>query len=501
MKRFFKLMLIAIAVSFGMMSCSTNSVEDEPNPVTPDPETKTLNIRVVSNDFTRAEGDVADNAIQTLYLAFYKGEDTTPLYIKEATMGSNNTYSVEIPSNMGENPDKVIAFANITDRDLISNALSASTIDELQNGNDALVMSSAVYFDDEKLVNYSSVTSENIYGDISIDIYLDRLATKVTVEKDKDVKMPKLTVNGDETLDMDIINWGLIGTDKSSYLLKQIASSSFNLDWAKKDYSLSWAESVNHGKFSNTSDLNKISLGEANISLSSSTYSHETTRNEEEMQLPNSKPSIILVGEYKKNGTAIGTCYRLRSGDKNQIFTEDELMQKIAVDKDILFVKSTDESIKNAELSDIKNALTLSTPSIDGKTIPDYGVTPQLKPESEISDITFCDSKGNEYKRDVLNTLLCNRYGILEKYYEGKCIFIVPIVHSEENNIYGLVRNHTYTLKIQSIAGFGRGIADATSIISEETIPELESTYTINSTLHVNSWTEIGQDINITPSE
>ena len=54
---------------------------------------------------------------------------------------------------------------------------------------------------------------------------------------------------------------------------------------------------------------------------------------------------------------------------------------------------------------------------------------------------------------------------------------------------------------IKSITGFGRGITDDTSIISEETIPELESTYTINSTLHVNSWTEIGQDINITPSE
>ena len=362
-------------------------------------------------------------------------------------------------------------------------------------------MSSAVYFDDGKLVNYSSVTSENIYGGKSIDIYLDKIAAKVTVAKGEAAKMPTLTVNEDETLDMDIISWGLTGTDKSSYLLKQISSSSFNLNWAKKDYSLSWAESVNHGKFLNAIDIDRITLGGANLSLSYSIYSHETTRNEEEIQLPNSKPSIILVGEYKKNGTEIGTFYRLRSGDKNQIYVEAEFIQKIALDKDILFVKSADGSIKNAGLSDIQKALTLSTPSIEGKNIPDYGVTPQLKPESEISDISFCDSKGNGYNRDVLNSLLCNRYGILEKYNEGKCVFIVPIVHDQENNIYGLVRNHIYTLTIKSITGFGRGITDDTSIISEETIPELESTYTINSTLHVNSWTEIGQDINITPSE
>lgn len=495
---------MAFAISLGMMSCSTNAVEDEPTPVNPQQEIKTLNIRVVSNDFTRAEGDVAEDAIQTLYLAFYKGDGTTPLYIKEAISENDGNYLVSIDIDPLNVPDRVIAYANFSGETGLDNAIAStpSTItDILPNSDGCFKMSSAVYFDDGKLVNYSSVTSENIYGGKSIDIYLDKIAAKVTVAKGEAAKMPTLTVNEDETLDMDIISWGLTGTDKSSYLLKQISSSSFNLNWAKKDYSLSWAESVNHGKFLNAIDIDRITLGGANLSLSYSIYSHETTRNEEEIQLPNSKPSIILVGEYKKNGTEIGTFYRLRSGDKNQIYVEAEFIQKIALDKDILFVKSADGSIKNAGLSDIQKALTLSTPSIEGKNIPDYGVTPQLKPESEISDISFCDSKGNGYNRDVLNSLLCNRYGILEKYNEGKCVFIVPIVHDQENNIYGLVRNHIYTLTIKSITGFGRGITDDTSIISEETIPELESTYTINSTLHVNSWTEIGQDINITPSE
>ncbi len=499
MKRFSKLMILAIAISSGMMSCSTNAVEDEPTPVNPESETRTLNIRVVSNDFTRA--DESGNEINTLYLAFYKGEETTPLYIKPATK-ENDSFKVEISINPSNIPNKVVAFANFSDDEGMNNAITTtpSTVDVIQpDGEGYFKMSSAVYYDEEKLINYSPVISENIYGGTPIDIYLDRLAAKVTVEKEESATMPSLTVNENETLTIDIINWGLTGTDKSSYLLKQVPNTSSALIWAIKDHSLSWAKSVNHGNLTDALNINNITLEGANVSLASSTYAHETTRNEDDLKFQNSKPSIILVGKYKKNNVEIGTFYRLRSGDNNQTFTEIEFMQKVAADKGILFVKLADESIKNVELSDIENALTLSTPTIEGKKIPSFGVSPQLK--SDISTIPFCNSKGVKYDKAELNALLCNRYGILEKYNDGKCIFIVPIVHNKVNNIYGLVRNHSYKLTIKSISGFGRGIADNTSEISEETIPELESTYTINSTLHVNKWTEIGQDITIPASE
>ena len=489
-------MILAVVLSMGIISCSKSAVEDEPNPVNPEPETRTLNIRVVSNDFTRA--DESGNEIKTLYLAFYKEGNATPLDIKPA-IKENNSFKVEISIDPSKVPDKVVAFANFSDVESMKNAtaVTPSTVDDIQpDGDGYFKMSSAVYYDEEKLINYSPVTSENIYGGTPIDIYLDRLAAKVTVEKSEGATMPSLTVNGNETITIDIFNWGLTGTDNSSYLLKQVPNSSSTLTWAIKDHSISWAESVNHGKFPDVLDINKIALEGANISLASSIYAHETTRNEDDLKHPNSTASIILVGKFLKDNAVIGTFYRLRSGDKNQIFTEEEFMQKIFDENDFLFVNSNKEK---ASLADIKAALALKTPSIDDKNIPSFGVSPQLKTET----MTFYNSKGDAYSKEVLNKLLYNRYGILEKYNDGKCIFIVPIVHNKNNNMYGLVRNHSYKLTIKSISGFGRGIADSTNpiLISEETIPELESTYTINSTLNVNKWTEIEQEITIPASK
>ncbi len=77
-------------------------------------------------------------------------------------------------------------------------------------------------------------------------------------------------------------------------------------------------------------------------------------------------------------------------------------------------------------------------------------------------------------------------------------MFIIPIEHiNGENPLYGLVRNHSYTLTLKSIAGFGRGVAKEDSPISDMVVPGLSDSYTINASLQVNDWTEITQEIDI----
>lgn len=529
MKRFSKLMILAIAISSGMMSCSTNAVEDEPTPINPESETRTLNIRVVSNDFTRA--DESGNEINTLYLAFYKGEETTPLYIKPATLGQNNTYSVEIPANMTKLLDKVIAFANITDKDIISGALTGSTVEKVQNDDDYLIMSSAVYFDNNatntsKPIYSSPITYNETDRDKTIYIYLERVAAKIAVNNDNyaSSELPVTNYEGSSiNLSTDIVGWGLTFTDSKSYLMKQLpnkynATTFENLesqlesltnefyahsDWNNHDNrTISWANSVNCNAFSE-SNLNIIKLSEANKEFGPFVYAHESTRSKTTLQNKNSKPSIVIVGQYKNGNTLLGTFYRLRSNGKDYIYTAEEYFDYLSKEIDFIYVKEND-NITKASAENLNKLLTLSTPSenIAGSAIPDFYVTPQVKvlEDNGNQTIVLCKKSGDQYSIDELNKLLYAHAGLLEMYYNGQCIFIEPIkhFHKDGNDIYGIIRNHSYKLNIYSITGFGRGVASNKSLISEEDIPEISSSYKVNTTVYVNEWNEQPeQDIDI----
>lgn len=528
MKRFSKLMILAIAISSGMMSCSTNAVEDEPTPVNPESETRTLNIRVVSNNFTRADGDVTDETIQTLYLAFYKGEDTTPLYIKEATMGQDNNYSVEIPANMAKMLDKVIAFANITDKDIISGALTGSTVEKVQNDDRSLVMSSAVYFEnnnnsDNKPIYYSLIPANKTADNATIYIYLDRVASKIAVTNDK-FSFTKPKVENCNNISMDIIGWGVNFTDNKSYVMKNLPERYITITlgslesqlelltndvYAQSDWNnynnrtISWANTLNFNKFSGV-DLNIIKLANANNSFGSSIYAHETTRSTSDLEKKNSKPSIVIVGQYKNGDNALGTFYRLRYNGSDYIYTAEEYFDYLNKEVDFLYVEENN-NIKKASAEDLNKLLTLSTPSenIAGSVIPDFYVTPQVKvlEDNGNQTIVLCKKSGDPYSIDELNKLLYAHAGLLEMYYNGQCIFIEPIKHYHnygEDIVYGIIRNHSYTLNINNITGFGRGVASNESLISEEDIPEISSSYKVNTTVYVNDWNEQSpQDIDI----
>lgn len=529
MKRFSKLMILAIAISSGMMSCSTNAVEDEPTPVNPESETRTLNIRVVSNNFTRGgeTSETTDESIKTLYLAFYKGEETTPLYIKEASIGQDNTYSVEIPANMAKMLDKVIAFANITDKNIISGALTRSTVEKVQNDDGSLIMSSAVYFENNSVSNstpvyYSSIKGNESVGNERIDIYLDRVASKITVNEDNFYATPldvKNYQNLSMNLLMDIIGWGVTFTDDKTYLMKQLpegyTSTRRNLETLLSDYAyslnnwnkpndktISWANSFNFNNFSGV-DLNTIKLSDANNSFGSSIYAHETTRSTSDLEKKNSKPSIVIVGQYKNGDNALGTFYRLRSNGSDYIYTAEEYFDYLNKDLNFLYVKENNNIVK-ATTEKLKELLTLSAPSenvTEGNIIPDFLVSPQLK---NGQTNTFCDNSGNSYSDDDLNKLLYAYAGLLEMYFNGQCIFVEPIKHYQYDNdiLYGIIRNHSYTLNIQSITGFGRGVASNESLISEEDIPEISSSYKVNTTVYVNDWNKQNeQDIDIDNSK
>lgn len=504
-------MILAIAISSGMMSCSTNAVEDEPTPVNPESETRTLNIRVVSNDFTRAGEKVADDAIQTLYLAFYKEGDNTPIYIKEAN-GSDYNYTVEIPAKMVDNLDKVIAFANITDKKIISEPLTGSTIGKVQNDDDgSLIMSSSIYFNEGNSslpIYYSPIVKNN-----TIVITLDRVASKVTVKNSitQDISVPNVDKYSD--FSMAIESWGVTLTDKESYLIKQLPENYLltknelrtkikdllGVEYAnwENQKNISWANSVNFNKFTESdfseSNIAKINLSQANKAFGSSIFVHESTRSKTDLGIANSKPSIVIVGQFKRGTKNMETFYRLRSDNKDgkdYIYTTEEYFNYLYDNQNFLYINE-EGSVKKADVENLQKLLVLSTPSenVAGTIIPDFFVSPQVK-ESEST--TFCDISGTSYEVEDLNGLLYAHAGLLEMYLNGQCIFIEPIKHYQYGNdiVYGMIRNHSYTLNIQNITGFGRGVSSSENPIKDEVYSDFPKSYQINSSLTVNTWNE-----------
>lgn len=122
-----------------------------------------------------------------------------------------------------------------------------------------------------------------------------------------------------------------------------------------------------------------------------------------------------------------------------------------------------------------------------------------------IKQLFYVKKSGDPYSIDELNKLLYAHAGLLEMYYNGQCIFIEPIKHYHnygEDIVYGIIRNHSYTLNINNITGFGRGVASNESLISEEDIPEISSSYKVNTTVYVNDWNKQNeQDIDIDNSK
>ncbi|MDE5675564.1 MAG: hypothetical protein K2I44_09520, partial [Muribaculaceae bacterium] len=81
-----------------------------------------------------------------LYIAFYKGESNVAISIEKAD-GTNASYSVQLTLDPFNLPDRMIAFANIENEELLKSDFSQSSSEKLLTGNGAMIMSNASYFD------------------------------------------------------------------------------------------------------------------------------------------------------------------------------------------------------------------------------------------------------------------------------------------------------------------------------------------------------------------
>ena len=522
-----KISFLSVMSIIGLAACSNEKLSDIPNEPN---ETQSSEIRfhLNTNDFTRADNH--DSDIKTLHLAFYKSGATTPslITVKKATLsGEPGNYTVKAEFSPIDMPDMVVAYANIDDLTLIETGLFTTTTDKVILDDGYPIMSSATYFtntESNEIAYFSKLTPDNISGKDPVNIYLDRLAAKVQVKKaseigltdvkaiDKDNNNITLSINADD------MKWGILATDKSTYLLKKVENKSYE-DYAKllslwktpdkwndtEKHTFHWANSVNHGTSFNSEKISSLAVKDITTGLGvDPIYTHETTRSGEETAKVNARPSIVISAQYyKSDNTPANTFFRYRSGGKDRIYTDAaDFIAEVEKAQRCIYTK--EEGSENPTLANpgsLTSMLTLSHPSADitstdGTEFPAQYLSPQINTESFSN---YCDASGKSYENAAdINKALFAQFNVIEEYNAGKCVFIIPIEHiNGENPLYGLVRNHSYTLTLKSIAGFGRGVAKEDSPISDMVVPGLSDSYTINASLQVNDWTEITQEIDI----
>lgn len=156
----------------------------------------------------------------------------------------------------------------------------------------------------------------------------------------------------------------------------------------------------------------------------------------------------------------------------------------------------------------------------DGNYTPNRFVTLKLqKAEGSTNKYYYYDVNGNPVeiddntKLEAANTALYHNLNSMmpgvEKYCSGYAYFSVPVKHlwtkeddgsdrSEigQNNfsallgLYGIVRNHTYTINVQGISGIGTGIGDPSVPI----IPNVETDkYFVRTEMRVQRWRVVPQ--------
>lgn len=539
-----KMAYAAISCIFAM-SCTTNVMVQEPDPIEKDdPKGKeiSLNFRIMQNSFTRAGND--EDKIENLYLAFYKidgSEKNCIKVVKAETTSEDNIFTTTFDLVDDVVPNAVVAYANITDATSLKDALTNNpTSNALVNDKGYHIMTSARYYDTDNSNTdtfFSHIQESDIKNGGTIDINLERIAAKVTVTNNiTTTTIHAFDNNGNvRNLNLKLTGWNVSGTDKSTYLLKNNGNfaysqmeSELGSDWTWNDAankSFKWAHSVNWvltdypaaGNESESNASQYLKASDITNAFRNSVLCHETTRPSSVFGKSNAKPSVIVAGQYNIQGQTAQTLY----SNGSLVLTEDELLEyfaKMNTPEAEIYVNGNTKSGLYYHYS----GNTYQIYDYDAiKRVQQYFII--TKPNGESPNkvtlqISLKDGVANEsyfavQNRAVtpeeaigINENIKKLMGLWEVYDEGNCFFHIPIEHTgkaadsdgNKTGSYGLVRNHHYNITIKSIEGMGIGVPSSSTYLGEWEYPSNpDVTKDVKYSISINPWNEVNQDVNI----
>lgn len=501
-------------------------------------------------------GKADENAVNTAEFYFYNADGAFNQYVSKPLTWTANTAdpagNVEKFSNatvvlqnlakVGK-PKYVVCVLNgaagaYKDKTLaeLKAALSTSYL----TGDKSIMTNSTYNNSDETSQYFATVmndnnflkekpTEEKLTDENAVQIYVERLASKVTVNttltlsgtSNNELSIGKYDVDGEEKeLTIKVLGWGLNALNKNEYVEKHVPAWTTNLGftWDAKDlYRSYWACSPNYGggtyptSFANVVDasnstdkqtvtnadaysLQYVSWNNLGNSLGGQQYCMENTNTQDELQSGNFKAKVTHVLLKAQTVDAVDLIRY-----DGRLYTQANFLNRILSQLNMSLYSLSDGTYTQIATSDLAVVNTYDGTVDMALTTAAADKTWYLK--NGENDYTLCDVATINAKFDALE--------IKADYYkEGMMYYCVPIEHLRGGNVkynddltvsvneadYGVVRNHHYVLSINKIKNLGTAVYNP----DEEIIPVMESpTYYVGAKVNILSWKVVNQSVDL----
>lgn len=405
------------------------------------------------------------------------------------------------------------------------------------------VMSNSVYADNGARVCASSVSGHvEANSDAAtknpVDIYVERVLAKATTNVNADkgweqittsgadngkykIKVGKINIDAEHEKDVYAVvqGWGLADENRTAELEKQIDVSSNNwtsttlgIDpWTTPDYHRCfWSASVpftpsggtnpilNHAFSAFTTPFGTTPLYTCPNTLS---YEEFKASNNYEKPYDNTLTKVLVAAKLvyyddANNAHPADICkYR-----GIQILGEKNVLTQVAKDHSEYWTVDPTNPSKHVLLAptDLEYTRTNLTGSETDK-LKSYEVRPVLKAGVKVYKKKSDGSGSFETtdSNDELNNSLAQSPVQVRK--DGMTYYFTPIRHLAQNKTemgyYGVVRNHSYRITINTISGFGTPVYDPDEII-DPVIPKDTETY-LAARINVLSWRVVPSSVDL----
>lgn len=502
--RFFLAAMAAMAI----ISCNKEADVVTPSVDGPSAMLK-VNIKSAAQTKAYSDGIDAENTVSTVKFYFYDAAGAAYSVVP----GANSiTWTAKSPANdniaavsdvvlvikQAETtpPSKVVAILNdATDYSNLSLAeLGQQVITTLHTNNTDFVMSNSVYYDDaskKAVVVATDITQDNIFVDTDytgeagaaytgsvdvtpIDIYVERVAAKVTVNfgtanlvpvKDADGKQMKDSEGKD--VYVDFTGWNVTNATDEANLIKGL-SASYDFTWTwnnPADFRSFWA---------NTTDTPE--------------HKHTFTALE----------SHTVAYDYYFENT---------SAEASQLLVAARLCDKEGAKISLARWYNVLYTVADAKTA-VANTLVSKVYTKSGETYNSVGVNDMVFYQTDYSaadnryevlvkakdGVTYYNAKGTAYPADEIKAIF-EAVEPIQMWDEGMTYYYATIQHIDAN-APAIVRNHEYQITVSGVKGYGTPVYDPNQIIIPEPV-DPQDALNLAAEINVLSWNVISQDVTL----
>ena len=470
---------------------------------------------------------------------------TTAMLVIEGNTKTAPAYMIVVvnPQTLSKLEDKAYRESQLRDEFTDKSFVEITTYGTGNKQYGGFVMSNSVYAENGARVCASSVSGhvEANRDDATnnpVDIYVERVVAKATTTVNTDegwkkitsgddegkykIKVGKINIDAEHEKDVYAVvqGWGLADENETAELEKQIDVTSNNwtsailgIDpWTSPDYHRCfWSSSVPFTPKGGTNPIVNHAFSAFTTPFGTTplyTCPNTPTYEEYNTQKINEKP-------YDNTLTKVLVAAKLvyYDGDNNshpadickyrgiQILGADNVLKQVAKDHSEYWTVDPNNASNHILLAPTDLEYTRTDFGSNSNTNTDklksYEVRPVLKDGvkvyKKISDGSFEETDSN----DELNKKLAE--SPVQVRNEGMTYYYTPIRHLAQNKTemgyYGVVRNHSYRITINTISGFGTPVYNPDEVI-DPVIPKDTETF-LAARINVLSWRVVPSSVDL----